>query len=303
MLGLHLRQQLFLQPLLGAFAQLLDRAGRQLAIAPQHLALARQDVARGAADDGADVEGRGGRHELAVLRRGGLELFLHRVQVVNELAGEMDGADPEMGHRGMRLEAGELGHVALAALVGMHHGHHGRLADDDDARLRHLGRHAGGQRMRAEAADLLVVGEREVDRLLERRLQELRQHGEADGVERLHVAGAAAVVLAVLQRERPRIGDPGLAVHRDDVGMPRQHDAARHVRTDGGEQIGLRAVLVGDQLGLDAMALEVPLHVFDQGEVGIARGGIERHELSQHVDGIDGLSGHGVLVLLGARCG
>ena len=45
MLGLHLGQQLFLQPLLGALAQLLDRPRRQLAIAPQDLALARQDVA------------------------------------------------------------------------------------------------------------------------------------------------------------------------------------------------------------------------------------------------------------------
>ncbi len=108
-----------------------------------------------------------GRHELAVLRRLGLELVLHRVEVVDELAGEMDGADAEMGHRGVRLEAGELGDVDLRALVGVHHRHHGRLADDDDARLRHLARHAGGQRMGAEAADLLVVGRREMDRLLQ----------------------------------------------------------------------------------------------------------------------------------------
>ena len=210
----------------------------------------------------------------------------------------MDGADAEMGHRGMGLEAGELGDVALAALVGVHHGHHGRLADDDDPGLRHLGRHAGRQRMRAEAADFLIVGEREVDRLLERGLQELRQQGEADGVERLHVAGAAAVILAVLQRERPRVGDPGLAVDRHDVGMARQDDAARDVGTDGGEEIGLRAVLVGHQLRLDAVPLEVGLHVLDQGEVGIARGGIERHEPPQHFDGIDGLSGHDVPCLL-----
>jgi len=80
---------------------------RQLAIAPQHLTLARQDVAGRAADDGADIEGRSRRMNSLSLGAWP-RAFLHMVEVVNELAGEMDGADAEMGHRGVRLEAGEL---------------------------------------------------------------------------------------------------------------------------------------------------------------------------------------------------
>ncbi len=207
----------------------------------------------------------------------------------------MDGADAEVGHRGMRLEAGELGDVDLGALVGVDHRHHGRLADDDGARARHLARHAGGQCVGADAADLLVIGQREMDRPLERRLLELGQHGEADRVERLHVAGAAAVILAVLERQRPRIAVPRLAVDRHDVGVAAQHHAVLHVRPDGREQVGLAAVLARHQLGLDAVSLEIGLNVLDQRQIGIARSGVERHETAQHFDGTDDLSCHDAL--------
>ena len=157
--------------------------------------------------------------------------------------------------------------------------------------LRHFTRHARGQGMRADAAHFLVVAQREVDRLLERRLEELRQHGERDGVERLHVAGAATVVLAVLQGQRPGIGDPGLAVDRHHVGVARQHHAVLHVRSDRGEQVRLGAIFARHQIRGDAVTLQVALNVLDQCKVGIARGGVERHQATQHFDGIDDLSG------------
>ena len=292
MLCLHPRQQFLFQPFDGAIAERLDRQAWQLAIAPQDLALARQDVARRAAHDGTDIEGRRRRHELALLRRLGVELVLHRVEVMDELAGEMDGADPEMGHRGVRLEAGEPGDVDLRALVGVDHGHHGRLADDDGTRPGHFACHAGGQPVGADAADLLVIGEREVNRLLELGLLELRQHGEADGIERLHVAGAATMVFAVLQGERPGIGVPWLAIDRHHVGVSAQHDAVLYVGPDGGEEIGLRAVLARHQLGNDAVFAKVLLYVLDQRQIGIARGGVERHETAQHFDRADDLPCH-----------
>ena len=195
----------------------------------------------------------------------------------------MDGADAEMGHRGVRLEAGELGDVGLAALVGMDDGHHGRLADDDGLGPRHFAGHAGGQRMGAETADLLVVGEREMDRLLQVGLHELRQHGERDGVERLHVAGASAVVLAVLQGQRPRVGDPGLPVDRHDVGMAGQDHATLHVRADRREQIGLLAVRAGDEPAFDAEGGEMVPAEMDQLEIAALRFRIERNQLGQHL--------------------
>src|SRR6266508_983979 len=82
-------------------------------------------------------------------------------------------------------------------------------------------------RLRAQAADLLVVGEGEMHRHLEPGTLEGGDIGQAGGNESLHVAGAAAVEVAVfLLGEVPRIGRPGLAVDRHDVGVARQHDAA-----------------------------------------------------------------------------
>ncbi len=78
--------------------------------------------------------------------------------------------------------------------------------------------------------------------------------GQAGGDEAFHVAGAAAVEVAVgLLCELPRIGRPGLAVDRHDVGVTRQHDAALDLRTDRGEEVGLGALCVGHQCAFDAV--------------------------------------------------
>ena len=61
------------------------------------------------------------------------------------------------------------------------------------SRARQVLAETGDRVERAGAADLLVVGEQQVDRLGELALVQRRQHGEADRVERLHVAGAAAI--------------------------------------------------------------------------------------------------------------
>ena len=48
---------------------------------------------------------------------------------------------------------------------------------------------------------------------------------------------------------------------------------------------------LGTSFELDAVALEILLNVVDQGEVGIARSGVERHQATQHFDWFDDLSG------------
>ena len=109
--------------------------------------------------------------------------------------------------------------------------------------------------------------------------------GEGDGDEALHVAGAATIEIAVgLRGQRPGIGRPWLAIDRHDVGMARQHDATLGRGADRGEKIGFGALGIGDQRAGNAEIIKVALDVFDQIEVGIARGGVEGHQALQHVD-------------------
>ena len=163
------------------------------------------------------------------------QLDLQLVQPMDEVAGEVDGADAEMGHRGMGLDAGEGGDDAAAGILGVDHAHHGGLAHDHRLRPRHGADQALGQRMGAQAADLLVVAEGEMHRHLQPGALEGRHVGEAGGDEALHVAGAAAVEIAVgLLGELPRIGRsrPGRRPARRRYGptarcRPRGRDRSR----------------------------------------------------------------------------
>ena len=159
---------------LGAALHLPRVVAGQGAIAPVEGALARQDVAGGAAVDHADIDGGVAGHGVEVGALALRQLDLQLVQPVDEVAGEVDGADAEVGHRGMRLEAGEGGDDAAAGVLRVDHAHHGGLADDHRARPRHVADQPLDQRMRAEAADLLVVGEGEVHRHLQPRALEGR---------------------------------------------------------------------------------------------------------------------------------
>ena len=72
-------------------------------------------------------------------------------------------------------------------------------------------------------------------------LLRLVQLGEDHPEVALHVAGAAAIELAVAHLCIERIAAPVLAVHRHHVGVPGEHDAAgaRPIgRGDGGQQVG-----------------------------------------------------------------
>ena len=103
----------------------------------------------------------------------------------------------------------------------------------------------------AEAAELLVVGQREMDRQAQPRRCHLRHQRQRGGDEALHVRGAAAVELAAALDDGEGIALPGLARHRHHVGMAGQHDAAGDLRPDGGKEVGLRAV--GDGVSRQAM--------------------------------------------------
>ena len=150
-----------------------------------------------------------------MVERAGLgDALGHAADVGDRLRRVLDRVDALGRERGMALEAVHMGARAELALVRADDAHAGRLADHAGHRLHRALAQLGDQPAHADAADLLVIGEGEMQRRLELRLRELGRHRQQHGDEALHVAGAAAVEQAVLLRHRERVGRPVLAVDR-----------------------------------------------------------------------------------------
>jgi hypothetical protein len=174
--------------------------------------------------------------------------------------------------------------VALA-LVGHDRLHVGRLADDAARRADAAFREIGDQAVDAEEGRFLVVGQRQVDREPLLRGEEARRPRERDRDEPFHVRGAAAVDAAVAVRGLERLARPVLTVDRHGVGVARKHQPARlhpvRIGRQRGEQVGLAAARVVDQLRTDAEPLQFVARVLDQPEVGVAT---DRRKRDQPVD-------------------
>ncbi len=172
------------------------------------------------------------------------------------------------------------------ALVRDHHVHQGRLADDAAGGLEALFGEHFDQAAHAQAADLFVVGKREMDRRLQVGGEKARRHGQGGAEIAFHVAGAAREQAAIADGRLERVGVPGLAVDRHHVGMAGEHDAGARcvaaLAVNRGKQVGLALVRVVDQGGLDAVGLQPVAHPLDQAQVGFSAGGVEGNELLDH---------------------
>ncbi len=194
-----------------------------------------------------------------------------------------DRRDAGVDYGRVHLEAADMRVEHQAALVAGHHLHVRRLADDDAGGRRHGPGQRRHQPLGAPHPDLLVIGERDLDRPLQPRLQCLRHRRQRDRRKALHVARAAAVEPPVLLRQRERVGAPRLPVDRHDVRMRRQHDAARLGRPDQRVEVRLGALVVHHPVARDAVAAEVVLDEVDQRQVRLARDGREGDETLQHL--------------------
>src|SRR5882724_1185954 len=190
----------------------------------------------------------------------------------------------------MAVAPGHGGGEGVEALVAVDELHQRRLADDGGGRPRQGRRQVAQQPADAEAADLLVEGQGEIDRHAQPGGLEFRHQRQRDGKEALHVGGAAAIEAVVVLDDGEGIALPGLAGHGHDVGVAGEHDAAGNVRSDGGEQVGLLAVRVEGQPAVDAEILEVVADVMDQRQVGVDR---HRVEADQTADQIERRLAHG----------
>ncbi len=122
----------------------------------------------------------------------------------------------------------KVSRAALLPLWPTTHAHLGRLAHEAAERPQAPRAHPRDQRAHAEAADLLVVREGDVDRAGEPRRRHLGHQRQADRDEALHVRGAAPVEAPVALGQPERVARPGLPRHRHDVAVPGEH-VARHV--------------------------------------------------------------------------
>ena len=182
---------------------------------------------------------------------------------------------------------------AVLALVADDDLHLGRFADEAAERPDRPFGDLAQHRPHADAADLLVIGDRKMDRRRQLRLNHLRHHCEADGDKSLHVGGAAAVKLAVALDERERVLGPVLSRDRNDVGVPRQHQTRPVFRPDGHPQRGLLSGLIDDPLSADTERGEIAFDIGDQREVGAIAHGIEGDEVGQELlDAVGSWAGH-----------
>ena len=150
---------------------------------------------------------------------------------------------------------------------------------------------AGGAEMRdqgphADAADLLVMGKRQVDRRGERARDHLRHRRQTAGEIALHVGCAAAMQAAAARGEAERVVRPGLAVDRNHVGMPRQDIARPAGGPDRRPQVGLGAGLIGDALMRHTEPVEIGLDPPHDRQIGVAAGAVEAHQGFEDLGGL-----------------
>ena len=112
-------------------------------------------------------------------------------------------------------------------------------------------------------AGFLIIGKGDVDRLLEPGLLEHIDRTEDAGQKALHVDRTAAIEAIVLTRQFKRVGFPGLAFHRHDIGVAIEHDAAIDLRSDCDKDVGLFAGFVVAEAGGQAVARQVAGDVTD----------------------------------------
>jgi len=204
-------------------------------------------------------------------------------QAVDVARGVFDGVDAAVGLRAVALQPGELGRVFVAALVAFDDAHAGRLANEGDRRADAGPRDLADERLRAEAADLLVIGEGEMQRPLQIERGVARRHGKAGGDETLHVAGTAAVEPAVALDHAERVRRPVLPLDRHNVGMAGQDDAAVAGRAERSEEVGLGAGPVAVDRDRCAGVAEKVCRIGDQVEIARRRDGRERDQVAENL--------------------
>ncbi len=206
------------------------------------------------------------------------------IERADDLGRVLDGVDAPRRQGRVALEPAYAASNAELSLVGADHPHFGGFANDAAKRTGPALDELVQQPAHADAADLLVVGEGEVNRSRELAGKDFGRHREHDGDEALHVARPAPVKPAVPFDDREGIARPLLTVDRHDVGVPGKNQPTLAFRPQRGEQIRLAAALVEYQFGCDAEPGQIVAHPMNQRQIRIPAGGVERNKPADDVE-------------------
>ena len=162
--------------------------------------------------------------------------------------------------------------------MGVNHPHLGGLADNAQPRACFHARQMPDHGQDAPAAQLFVVGKRDVHGLGQAAALHFRHPCQNRRDKAFHVGGAAPI--------QPVVGDPGfegvlapvLPVDRHHIGVAGKDDPGNILRPQHRQQVCLGAFLVFEQAAGDTVALQVILHEGDQMQVGIAADRGHRHK-------------------------
>ena len=199
----------------------------------------------------------------------------------DQVAGQMNGVDSRGGQCRMRLgtDAGCLD--GRLSLVPGRHPHAGRLADNahprpDRRRSQHI-----DQRAHPDAADLLVIGQRQMKRRLQLHRRRLPRRHQRRRDKPLHVRRAAAIYSAAFLGRLEGGPRPGLAVDRHHIRMSGQHHTGPVCRTDGGKQVRLGPLVILDDVAVHADIAQQSGAIVDQLAVGITADGGEPDQIGK----------------------
>ena len=170
--------------------------------------------------------------------------------------------------------------------MACHHLHARGLPDEATCRLDAGLLQIANQRLDADTADLLVVRERQMQRLVQRCGQEFRQRRQAGSDKTLHVDRTAPIDAAAGQMRDEGIGIPRLAVDRHHVGMPAQHDARPARLSDSGEKVRLASLGVIRKARVDTERPQMIPQELDHAKVGLAAGGVKANQCLEQLDGV-----------------
>jgi hypothetical protein len=135
----------------------------------------------------------------------GAVFLVHAVGPVDQARALHDRRDAGMRHGGMHLVPMDVDVIGSAALVARDDAPFRRLPDDGERGLGHTFLHMFDHRRRADAADLLIPAEAQLQGPRHAAPFGLHRRPDGERVEPLHVAGPAPVELAVLLDDRERI--------------------------------------------------------------------------------------------------
>ena len=183
--------------------------------------------------------------------------------------------------RPMTCQSMKARRVFAASLVALDHRHHCRFANNcqpwPDAVLDQPIR----KRLGPEAAYFLIVSDRDMQRLPQLQSCEFRRFGHNGRQETLHVTSPAPIEASVTLEHPKRIAGPILTLHRDNIGVPGQHDTTRLIRSQRSKHIRLPPVR--GRLKIDPCP-NVPKPFGDIGnhrEIAVCRNRGERDEFVQ----------------------